>query len=310
MLQIKDSDGPGDELEKKAEELLISHIENYPARDYHLWRYLSFLPECDEVDYVVHTDFDQFIKNVAKEVQVETIPGSYTSLLCLLYQGKDSLTLTEIQQPVYNGTKIQTKYYEKIQEIHNEYGKPSSHYSISAGAWIPQGNNKLLGNHPEIGGSVGLTGALIQADIALAFRFLDSKQSYVMRDDLGSLQSTSKFQGWYLGADVSRELITVRNFSFDIVAGLGYDGFLGISGNEDESKHVNSFNLNLGCKPKIFLDRYHTEYIGIQVRYNFVWYYTHGGTDLSGNTLSISLCYGRYPKSGYEDRLRQFHYID
>ena len=53
---------------------------------------------------------------------------------------------------------------------------------------------------------------------------------------------------------------------------------------------IGSFNANAGLRFNYYFT--HSFYIGLQGRYNAIQYSTYGGTDLSGDAVSIDLIFG------------------
>lgn len=131
------------------------------------------------------------------------------------------------------------------------------------------------------------------AEGTLIFRFLDAKREYVVRQDDKEDRGRSFFGG-YVGADLAYETLRSESHAVSLIGGIGLDGFgSGSSRNDDNSTSgVNSLNLNIGAEYRLACNRTRTRSVGLQGRYNFVNYATGGGTDLSGNTVSIDLIYG------------------
>jgi len=251
------------------------------------------------------------IDSLADEAIAYADTLTYPYLYCLMLKREPWSVLKEIQSPELEGTPVREAYDRRIDAIMKNYFDPYVHYSFLSGIWIPSGANEVLGNHPQIGVSGGLVFGQWVFDGVFMFRFLNSKESYVMKNGNGELETTCIFNSIFIGTDTRREIFGIGRYAFDITGGFGYDGFYGIAhkGDDDSEKAVNSFNLNLGHKSRIFLDKYRTRYIGLQVQYNWVWYTTHGGTDLSGNSISLTLCYGAYPKAPLKENLEDMNYI-
>jgi hypothetical protein len=94
----------------------------------------------------------------------------------------------------------------------------------------------------------------------------------------------------------------------DLLGGIGLDGMdvLNIGKPEDPNritKSLNSLNLNLGIGFRHYFQN--RTYWGIEARYNFVNFKNTGGTDLTGNTISIRLNIG-LSRNYYADRRLMF----
>ena len=172
------------------------------------------------------------------------------------------------------------------------------HSSIFTGIWLPTGSAKLLGNHPLFGFQVGFYHKKMTYNLTADFKWMASRNEYqVLRD--ANLETTKNFFGGYFGLDLSRELARFKKHQIDILAGIGFDGFDALESTTGSSaaggengRSINSLNINTGLGYKYFFKN--KAYIGLQGKYNFVNYKNTGGTDLSGNNITISLLLGGF----------------
>jgi hypothetical protein len=94
----------------------------------------------------------------------------------------------------------------------------------------------------------------------------------------------------------------------DVVGGIGYDGFEAISEDVDAgigSKSINSLNINIGAGYRYYYKKNSGQYVCLQPRINAVNYANKGGSDLSGNTLSIRLIWGFSSNDGRDQQLQR-----
>lgn len=166
-------------------------------------------------------------------------------------------------------------------------------FTVVSGIWMPTGNAKILGNHPNIGVQFGSRDNRNEIDFTLQFKFNKTVQPYtVKRNDV--LYDRNYFFGGYLGLDYSRYLISSTKFEAGVIGGLGFDGF--DIANSDQSydylkpTSINSFNANAGLRLSYFLSP--TFYLGLISRYNFVNYGTGGGSNLNGDAVTIDFVLG------------------
>ncbi len=127
------------------------------------------------------------------------------------------------------------------------------------------------------------------------------------------LYSSGHFLGFYLGVDPNIAIYSSDAGKLEVFAGLGWDGIEALSTNDTEDEkpeYLNSFNLNVGFTQRFFYGNRHNSYFAIQMRYNIVDYYTHGGTDLSGNTISINLLWGHFGHGWTDYELENLKYFD
>ena len=161
------------------------------------------------------------------------------------------------------------------------------------GSWMPQGNNKLLGNHPEIGVQLGGESKFWRADGIFSYRCSRARNRYTV-DSLGHSVTTDEFNSWMLGVEGGFKFLRSSTFSADVFAGLAYDVIFSIeeAGDPEEPVSHSSLAASIGLRQRFFLNQRSGRYIGAIVRYSLVDYDNPGGTDLSGNTLSISFIFG------------------
>ncbi|MCP4705250.1 MAG: porin family protein [candidate division Zixibacteria bacterium] len=256
------------------------------------WRNWSYLYGSKQPTDNTHDNFEQFQENLAQKVSSKSDVQPTGQTLGLYYGGEFDSAFSLIQSDELKGTAIQRSYNRYINRTKMMY--PSrGHMSILMGSWIPQGNNKLLGNHPDLGFQIGGEGKLWRADFVFGFRFVQSKSNYLI-DSLGQIVSTKEFSSTYLGAEIGLKFIDNSTISTDIFVGLGYDHLNSVKKINDPEEYVHhgSFTANIGLRQRIFIDKRKGWYIGGIVRYGLVDYNNPGGTDLSGNTLTISLVTG------------------
>lgn len=253
-------------------------------------------------------EYRTFIAKLATRLAREVDTGTMAELLCLYYSGQTGQIILNLHDSVYGGYCIQSIYEARIQYLLKENFRSRGHIGILSGIWSPTGNNRVLGNKASIGFQAGIRPNRFGVDFVMQLRFLKAKEEYEVYDE-GQLRKTDHFFGGLIGIDMSYELIRFKRFSLDFQTGLGWDGFDAID-QKDNSKTISSLGLSVGVKPRIFVDKQKTKYVGILVRYSKVNYYTNGGTDLSGNTISFNIVVGLL-KNGYaNDRLKALRYFD
>ena len=166
--------------------------------------------------------------------------------------------------------------------------------AVSAGVWVPTKDLSLLGAHPSLGLHIGVRPGRHQVDLSLQFRFLNSPNFYTVVKD-GLTYTTTYYFGGYIGADYTYYVLSTKKVDIGFLAGMGLDGFdfakTEYNSNPDNSNAtLFSFNANAGVR----FNYYFTPgfYAGLQGRYNGVHYSSHGGTNLTGDAISIDLLFG------------------
>lgn len=190
----------------------------------------------------------------------------------------------------FRNTAFQTEYRTDRERFDPRTGY---HYSILGGVWAPDGKLSLLGNHPYLGFQMGGRGRKLMINVTVMIKFLQSKNSYLVRKE-DSLYSTRRFLGGYIGLDGAYSLLQGRHHTWDVLGGVGWDGFdaLSVDRNDERlTKSVNSINFNVGTGYKYFFGKAGT-YVGLDAKYNFLFYKNTGGTRMSGNAFTIGLVFG------------------
>lgn len=264
-------------------------------------------------DYVpIKGDYDNFTQKIAEELLPLQPENSIEQLYCKFYANVLINPMNEIQNTNhYDSSKIKTYYNKKVSKYIN---KPDFHYNILTGIWIPTGNAKLLGNHPLIGFQCGAKYKKTTFNLTIYFKFLKSKNDYQLIPN-GSLDTSSHFFGGYIGADVEREIFKLKRNQFDLLGGIAWDGFDAINTdtkdnnpNNDKGHSINSINLNLGLGYKYNFSK--KGYIALQGKYNFINYKNLGGTDMSGNAITIIFLVGGFTNTIKDYELKTLRYND
>ncbi len=257
------------------------------------------------------SDYDSFIRQLASQLQRAVDTTSVAHAIATYYSnGRDSL-LTRLAARSYPGSCLQDRYDAVIDSLVKKRGNFATNLSVNAGAWIPNGNLDRLGPKIEIGAQAGLRSRRFGADLTFLIRFLNAKQSYFVRHE-DSLYETDNFVGLYLGVDPVLRVYSAKKTALEIFGGIGWDGIMALTADdidENAADYLNSFNANLGFTMRWFYGVRHTRYFGIQTRYNVVDFTTHGGTDLSGNSISINLLWGCMAHGWTDDVLESMHYF-
>jgi hypothetical protein len=170
--------------------------------------------------------------------------------------------------------------------------------AIGAGVWLPTNNLSTLGVHPSFTFQIGVKDMRNQLDLTIQLRYLYSQNPYAVKKD-EQLDSTDYYLGYYVGLDYVYYLVAKKRFDFGVQAGMGYDAFDFAPEPYDYyyydpyyTSHVTigSFNANAGLRFNYYFS--HSFYVGLLGRYNGINYSTHGGSNLSGDAVSIDLIFG------------------
>jgi hypothetical protein len=235
--------------------------------------------------------FDAFTVDYARALAKETDPHTLDYLLCEYYSNNFDPLLKALRGNKIPGTFIQTKYNETTVKAKNAV---ESNLAVIGEWWIPTQSASILGNHPGLGVQVGIKHKKFLVDLTAIIRFVNSPHEYKVYSQ-NTVKTTRHFIGGYVGLDVGREMWRKGKWELDVVGGIGYDGFEAIPEDVDAgtgSKSINSLNINLGAGCRYYYHKNSGQYVSLQPRVNAVNYANKGGSDLSGNTISIRLIWG------------------
>jgi hypothetical protein len=235
-------------------------------------------------------EYDNFTTTIASEAQTNFDSMSIEYLVCEFYKNNFSPFLNALKQGQFSGTFLQQSFAEMRNRLEQSN---SSHVALVLEYWIPFENLKTLGNHPGIGLQFGFKFNKLSLDMAMIGRFVDSKNYYSVFDH-DSMYHTNSYSGAYLGLDAGYTVIKKKQSEFNILGGISRDEFLVVDENKktgQEKIHVGSLNLNAGLGYRYYYSPLR-RYIGIQGKFNVLNYNTKGGTDLSGNAITVRLVAG------------------
>ena len=322
LLQIKD--GTFKEELKKAdagtgtdgdyyEQYIIAYLVNYHNLHYGTINFGNY----EEV----RKDYDAyfaFLADVAGSlVDKPGLTPVAQFLVKYLHQPSEAM-MDELDRPAYNNTRLQKAWRAYVNKNRHFSG---TSIGLIGGVWMPQGNLSTLGAHPYLGFLLGGKIDKLTIDLDINFRFLKSPNYYFVQVD-GLQYATNYFFGGYIGADGAYELFRNKKNEIDVLAGVAYSGFDAFKDNSSNNnnnnnnngpqKSVNTFEVNVGAGYRYYIrhtyhnnrSRWNTQtrqsenltYLGLQAKYNFDNYNNTGGTDLTGNSFTISVIYGGFSR--------------
>ncbi len=244
-----------------------------------------------------------FKLTLALEMVESTDSGTVEHLVARYLAGEKEGLLRRLREPVFDNTILRSLYDESIKKIMTEHPRSNGgHYWLTSGVWIPTGKaSELIGPMVQIGGSAGVRNSWWQYDFTFLFRFLNSKEKFMVAHK-GDLVESSTYMGTYTAIEVGFEFIRANRHQSSLFVGLGIDALNSHDDQGDNQEAMNAFARTVGLRYRFLYDKTATRFIGLEGRYSFVEYYTHGGADLSGNSFSINLTWGF---TGNKSRVRQ-----
>lgn len=183
--------------------------------------------------------------------------------------------------------------YSQKNVIENDGIKINKFYELSLGAYIPNGNASILGNHPTIGLKQGYDFTLFTMALAIDYRLLKSKNVYEFNYKDSIYQTDRFFGSFYLGLDLGKSLIQSDKFEIDWTMGFGVDEFEAVKAEKywhrlfKTDGYVICFNYNIGFQFSINPNDFFST--GCFLKYNFVDYTRKNKTNLTGNYLNFGI---------------------
>jgi hypothetical protein len=266
------------------------------------WREWAYLYGLSQPIDNTHDNFAQFRSALARLASENSVGEPQGQILGQFYGGAFDSAFSRIQSDELWGSSLRRNYDEFVSRV-KRLNPARANVGILIGSWIPQGNNSLLGNHPEIGLQLGGEAKLWRADAIISYRFSPAKREFLV-DSLGQLTPTRKFSSWLFGIEGGLKLLDTPVSSTELFGGLGYDVIYSITEAGDPENRVGHGSLaaSIGFRQRLFLNQRSGWYVGGVIRYSVVGYGNPGGTDLSGNTLTISFVNGW----SFNETLKQF----
>ncbi|MBN8653218.1 MAG: autotransporter outer membrane beta-barrel domain-containing protein [Cytophagales bacterium] len=248
--------------------------------------------------------FDTFTRQLASTLKWIYPTHSTEYMLAEFYGDNPDEIFTKIQTGTHNTSPLSIEYTKAVNRFIN---LPEGHMSWITGVWIPTGALKPLGTHPELGFQMGAKHKKMNYDLTLSFKFVNSPNTYLARRN-GVLEPTKQFFGGYIGFDVGRDIFSHKGNEWQVIGGIGFDGFDALKEDQDndlESVSVGSYNFNFGLAYRYYVNNHF--YLGLRAKYNVVDYTLNRVIDFTGNPITIQFIVGgvnNYYRNHYLDDLK------
>lgn len=238
-------------------------------------------------NYALEPSFDSLTINMARSINIDNL--SFTEELFVNFY-LDSFNL--FFEQVYSAPKaniISKLVYAQIKKAQN-IGELTM--GLNSGVWIPFGNLEKVGNHPYLGVFMGGKYKRFILDLNTTFKFLKSKESYtVLQNNI--YYDKNDFVCSYIAIEPSFILFQHNKHNINLLTGIAYDGWAVLFLNKEENteyQSIGGLNLNFGLGYQFFYSTFGN--LGIDLRYNFNNFKNEGGTDFSGNALTLGFRWG------------------
>ncbi len=253
-----------------------------------------------EIAYRLYYDL---IREMAASLLHKTSLSPLEKFIVNYYSNPRTTSLSELAEAPHDNTPISHAY---LKQKKNQNSFNGIDYALTAGEVIPQGNLATLGPSTYLGCLLGgkRNKWTFDFDFYVNFPLQNTKTYMVSNND--SLTPSNTFLGFYTGLDAAYELFQVKKSELDILGCIGLQGLYVLNGNNGTANlTLVSANPNFGLGYKLYLshkiknatdsrDAYivRHSYIGIQAKYNMLFFNNYPGTSLSGNAFTVSIIYG------------------
>jgi hypothetical protein len=169
------------------------------------------------------------------------------------------------------------------------------HAAAYSGVWIPHGNLSHVGSHTYIGFQLGASGMIPRVSISVSCAArLGSMSEWINVKNDDSVYQSNSYSAAYIGLDGSYALARYKAHVLDIEGGLALDvqRVLSLKRTDINTKVTQTIfspDINVGLGYKCWFNK---TYIGVDVKYHFLFYKNDGGTNLSGNAITVGLVLG------------------
>lgn len=271
------------------------------------WNYP--LPRNNEEYYEFYKTYYAFLQRMAQSMIGKRKYTPVEDFLLHFYASPDSVRFSSLDSNIYDSSVLKSKYV-----AYRKFNKEVSGFSstLHMGMWIPNGSLSLLGSQPYFTYGLGARSETFMWEATIGIRPGSSATPYLV-ERYDSIYTSTNFFSWNTGFDMGIKLFRKKKHELDVLFGTGYEELqvlsiyysdAGVSTSTNSiAKSINSFNANAGLGYKLFITNKVTKnnnhlrrYVSFQAKYNYVNYKNIGGTDLTGNYVTIGLAYGIYSR--------------
>jgi len=265
---------------------LLAYKDNYTGKDTSMNYYYGLHP--------VDGSYYEFLSAMANSMRSQKGLTATEQVLVDFYATRDLNVLNKLDSSAYNNTVLQQSF-DKVKKQRN--GLNNYGGGLFAGVWVPNGNLQLLGVHPDLGADLFVRSQRFVLGMDMQVRFLKSASSYQVYSD-NVQKTTNYFSSVSLGATAGYAVVQTEKSELLAIGGVEYDALYQLKSTTDNDsyngKYIASLNLNAGMEYRYYYNGY--DYLGLQAKYNQLFYNNAGGTNLSGGAVLVGLVWGGFDR--------------
>ena len=289
----------------------LDYIFNYKNRK-EMINYGNFYPYDAYKSYYGFTppgqEFDKYSQVLAMSLMENYSPESIEHLLAEFYGVTTDTIFPKLQSKAYKETTLSIEYERAVNRYVN---MGQFHISWITGVWIPAGELKKLGVHPDLGFQIGIKHRKMNYDLIMTFKFLNSINDYYARRTKSdnSLELTDHFFGGHIGFDIGRDIYAKNGHELQITGGIAIDGFDALKedkNNDLDSETTWTYNFSFGLGYRYYVTD--SFYLGLSGKYNVVDYSLNDVIDFTGNPITIQFIIGGLSNIIRSNNLKSLQY--
>ncbi|MCT4637766.1 MAG: hypothetical protein N4A72_08645 [Bacteroidales bacterium] len=262
---------------------LFNSLIDYRKREVYSMRYSGMHMNYYPIDYTAGA-YNSFLDSLSTEIRDINNLTEEEKFIVDLYSGKAKLS--ELKTDRYS-SKLLKKHYNSFEDSIKL--QPEITYTVYSGLFMPNQSLSVLGVNGIIGIGIGGIYNKNSVDLLWAFKFGGPKEDYKVLHN-GSLVTTDKYAGMYVGLEYGRTILTRKNSEFYLSAGFGGERITAIPENDKkdiDAKFLWALNGSAGLGYRY---RYnHKNYVSVQLRYQYLDFNNPSGTKLEGNSFTMRL---------------------
>jgi hypothetical protein len=267
-------------------DLLYDYEEMVTTHEDGPWYYDHF----DREFFTVDEDFSKFTRDLADNLKPYTDLQPVERFFVDFYSHDFRKAFRMLESGALGGTRIDSLYRQRN---HRVITARKRYLGAYLGLWSPGGNLSTLGNHPQIGFFSGSSRnrAVFNFNFLMVFGNAANPYHVVANN---TLFTSENYLSLHMGFDGGLAVVKTTNSALIASVGLAYEGFESLTLGQQEqyemSNFIGTFNLNLGLQYRFM--HFDGSLFGLQAKYHFVNYQNPGGTDFSGNVVTVGLFFG------------------
>jgi hypothetical protein len=249
-----------------------------------LERVLDYKDKANAPDFQKDMDeFDLFTKQLADSIMNRYSKSGMQYAWCEFYGKHPNRLLKHIQNHEFDDSSLAQEYFSEVAKLKIN---GCFHEAVFVGAWVPFGKLSAFGSHPEVGYSVGGSIARFNFDATVGYRFMHTSGAEISYRN--NAIKTDWFSGYFLGVDIGVSILRKRYNELLGVGGFGYENFNVVR--DKKIPAIESNYLNVGIAYRRYFK--YNAYVGIQLKYNKMYYLSGSVFNNPGNVLLTRVFFG------------------